>query len=78
MNPKSTFVLVIRDEGSFLPTDIRLRHLLKRLLRQLAFRCESITPVSEITPNAQCSDTPTGIEQLRTLRRELENQKREP
>lgn len=38
------FVLHLRDLGGDTPTAIRVRHALKRLLRDYRLRCESIRP----------------------------------
>ena len=42
-----TYTLTIRSEGhSAVPEAVRLRHVLRRLLRTYAFRCERIAPVA--------------------------------
>jgi hypothetical protein len=46
------YALIIRSERSPVPVTIWLRHLLKGMLRQLGFRCES---ARELPPRAKAS-----------------------
>jgi len=39
---RAGFTLELRDTGDAVPVEVRLRHVLKRLLRDYAFRCERI------------------------------------
>ena len=49
MTSGNRFILQIRAEPRDIPETIRLRHLLKRMLRDLGFRCERITLAAEPT-----------------------------
>lgn len=52
---RRTFTLELADEGNptlDTPTDVRLRHVLKGLLRQYRLRCQSIVETTDQGPAA--------------------------
>ena len=42
---KDGYLLELTDEGKTIPPEVRLRQVLKRLLRDYGFRCDSVRPV---------------------------------